>query len=158
MTVVRARIDARTGLVELEGDKEFVSAYLDKLLPLIETTGFGVNFRNGNGSPEENEEVASAEQVTSDKEAAARQKKKRRVPKRPPAGASCRERILTLRNDGFFSEHRSATDIVAGLAKKGWTYKSNQVGAALVVMFSKGEIQRTKTDDGHGFVYYWDRQ
>lgn len=38
---VRVKIDAPAGLVELEGDREFVSTYLDKLLPIVEAAGFG---------------------------------------------------------------------------------------------------------------------
>lgn len=82
-------------------------------------------------------------------------KKKRRVVRQPPPGSSCRDRIKTLKADGFFKQRRSTTDIVAGLAKKGWTHNSKQVGAALTIMFDKGELQRTKEDGA--FEYFWDR-
>lgn len=87
------------------------------------------------------------------------EKEKSRTRKRvslPPKGQSCRARITKLRDDKFFSEKRSPSDIVTGLAKKGWTHTVNQVGAALTPMFEKGEIQRTK--EGNGFKYFWDRE
>jgi len=59
-------------------------------------------------------------------------KKKKRVVRQPPPGQSCRDRMKTLKADGFFKQHRSAGDIVAGLAKKGWTHNASQVGAALM--------------------------
>lgn len=39
---------------------------------------------------------------------------------------------------------------------KGWTHKSNQVGAALTALFERGQIQRTKEGNG-AWKYYWDR-
>jgi hypothetical protein len=157
MSTVRVKIDAPAGLVELEGDRETVREYLDKLLPLIESAGFGTVSRSENGIGGEPSDPAEAEQsaAAANGAAAAPPKKKRRVAKRPPAGSSCRERILILRRDGFFKEHRSSNDIVVGLGKKGWTHTSNQVGASLSTMFSNAEIQRTK--EGGSFTYYWDR-
>jgi hypothetical protein len=157
MNPVRVRIDAPSGLIELEGDREFVSDYLDKLLPLIETTGFGTSMGLENGGSDGAANPLQGEPTAPEATDAATAKKKRRVAKRPPAGASCRERILVLRGEGFFKDHRSVNDIVGGLAKKGWTHKANQVGAALSNMFSGGEIQRTKMSDGASFAYYWDR-
>jgi len=155
MTAVKVKIDISAGLIELEGESEFVGTYLDKLLPIIEGTGFGNGYRD---SPEESAQNNGANEVDSPQQNGTdATKKKRRVSRRPPAGASCRDRILILKGDGFFKEHRSPTDIVAGLGKKGWTHKTNQVSAALTTMFANGEIQRTKAADGTGFDYYWDR-
>jgi hypothetical protein len=145
MTSAKVRIDVPSGIVELEGDEKFVTTYLDKLLPFIEAGGFG----NAPGP-----DKSSAD--TSDKAAGnGKPRKKRRTPKRPPSGSSCRDRILILRKEGFFKSKRSPSDIVGGLEKKGWTYKGNQVGAALTTMFSSSEIQRTKEDKA--FKYYYDR-
>src|SRR5690606_31270465 len=98
---VRVKIDAPAGVVELEGDRDFVSAYLDKLLPLVEQTGLGksVGTRSDGETPSEalKDENASPEAV----------KKKRRVTKPAPAGHSCRDRLNTLRTDGFFKELRT---------------------------------------------------
>ena len=157
MPDVRVKIDVNSGLIELEGEKEFVSSYLDRLLPMVEAAKFGAG-HSGKPPGTEDEDLPLVPPNGGITEDAAVKQAKRRVPRRPPSGASCRDRILVLKKEGFFKEHRSPTDIVKGLAKKGWTYKGNQVSAALTTMFSStGEIQRTAASQGRGFVYFWDR-
>jgi hypothetical protein len=149
----KVRIDAPHGIVEIEGDAEFVASFYEKLAPLVDRAHFGTAVRvdvslspsGENGHLEDEVETGSPAKV----------KKKRRVAQRPPTGSSCRDRILRLKADGFFKEKRGGTDIVAGLEKKGFSHTVSQVGASLTVMFKKGEIQRTK--DGANWVYYWDR-
>jgi len=131
MTDARVKIDVEAGQIELEGESAFVSTYLDKLLPLIEARGLGGGSRPAIKKPNPPLGSEADDAVPSDATEEPQDKKKRRVPKRPPAGSSCRDRIMILKGDGFFKEHRSPTDIVAGLAKKGWTHKSNQVSASL---------------------------
>jgi hypothetical protein len=149
MTTVRAKIDIASGLFELEGDKDFVSDHLDKLMPLI--SRFPVpKLGELKGPPkgdnaEENDEGEPVDSA----------KKKKRMPKRPAGGASCRERIVILRDKGFFSTKRGASDVKQGLETEGWTYQNNQIGAALTQMFGGGEIRRTK--EGGSFKYFWDR-
>ena len=63
--------------------------------------------------------------------------------------------MLVLRGKGFFKKKRTTSAIVDGMAKEGWTYKTNQVAAAAGPMFDRGDIQRTA--EGNGFAYYWDR-
>jgi hypothetical protein len=156
MSDVKARIDAPAGLIELEGDREFVSAYLDKLLPLIEATGLG---RGARTRPlDERQEHTLDDHLNGDTSDAPEQpKKKRRIGKPAPAGSTCRDRITVLREEKFFTEQKTPTEIVAGLAKKGWTHSRGQVSAALSTMFEKAEIQRTKNDSSAGFTYFWDR-
>ena len=144
---VKARIDAAAGSVELEGDKEFVSAYLDKLLPMLQSVR-----KVGSAL----KPPTAVEPSGSSPEGPPPQPKKRRRGKfNPPQGTSCRTRILTLKEDGFFKNHQTPADIAKGLGTKGWTHNSNQVAAALVTMFKNQEIQRTKGTKG--WTYYWDR-
>lgn len=152
MADVRVRIDAPAGVVELEGDRDFVSAYLDKLLPLVEQAGLG-------RSIEPKGAVELPLETPKDPESGGVDtgKKKRRVTKPAPAGQSCRDRINTLKAGGFFKEHRTPSEIVTGLSKKGWTHNVNQASAALGQMFTGGEMQRTKNDNSVGFSYFWDR-
>lgn len=146
----KVRIDAPHGIVEIEGDAEFVAAFYEKLAPLVDKAHFGIAVpveqsavHNGDdGQAEVDDDVAK---VT----------KKRKKRANPPPGASCRERILMLKGEGFFKAKKSPTEIVSGLEMKGWTHTVNQVGAALTPMFNKGEIQRTK--EGANWVYFWDR-
>jgi hypothetical protein len=158
MISVRVKIDVPAGLIELEGEKEFVSVYLDRLLPMVEAIGLGSKRPSGSGIADNASDIKT-EDGTPVENGTTKQSfaKRRRVAKRPPAGASCRDRILTLKQDGFFKSHQSGSNIVGALAKKGWTHTLNQVGAALTTMFNNGEIQRTRADEGRGFSYFWDR-
>lgn len=152
----KVKIDVGAGLIELEGDATFVASFFDKVVHLVEAAGFGVAKPQSKPKPADTgSEQDNASSEIGDADVNEKQKKPRRAVRKPPAGASARERILVLKTDGFFKEHRTTGDIVSGLAKKGWTHKSNQVGAALTPMFNRGEIQRTS--DGAGFSYYWDR-
>src|SRR5690242_1264151 len=100
MAATKVRIDLNAGVVELEGDEAFVSAQLDKLLPVLQ-----ISQRSTSNDREEDPPPAGASRAdpTTDK--------KRRKGSVPPKGASCRSRILELKKDGFFSEHRSPNDI-----------------------------------------------
>ncbi|THD36155.1 MAG: hypothetical protein E7773_09525 [Sphingomonas sp.] len=152
----KVKIDVSAGLIELEGDATFVASFFDKVVHLVEAAGFGAH----KSQPKSKSNDATTDEPivpnpADDPGAADKPKKARKAVRKPPAGASARDRILALKSDGFFKSHRTTGDIVAGLAKKGWTHKSNQVGAALTPMFNRGEIQRT--NDGSGFSYYWDR-
>jgi hypothetical protein len=149
----RVHIDAPAGVVEIEGEKEFVEGLLAKLFPLLEKTSFGSRPPSGNPALPV-EELAEGEDVAL--EQTGKSKTKKRSANKPPKGHSCADRILTLKTDGFFKEHRSTGDIVEGLKNKGWTHAANQVGAALTNMFGRQEIQRTKEGSG-SWKYFWDR-
>lgn len=149
----RVHIDAPAGIVEIEGEKDFVEGLLAKLFPLLEEAGFGSRPPSG-AIPQVNEEPTEQEEPAV--EQTGKTKAKRRKVSAPPKGQSCAARISTLRSEGFFKDHRSATDIVEGLKGKGWTHAPNQVGAALSKMFERGDIQRTKEGNG-SWKYFWDR-
>ena len=150
MAAVKVRIDASQGIFEMEGEEQFVSTQLEKILPLLQR----VSLRSKTSQDEER--VATEGQGGDETEVdRPLEKKKKRRGAPTPKGSGCRDRILTLKADGFFKEQRSPSDIVGGLKKKGWTYKINQVGAALTTMFNKGEVQRTEQDGK--FKYFWDR-
>ena len=149
----RVHIDAPAGVVEIEGEKDFVEGLLAKLFPLLEEAGFGS--RPPNSAPAQaSDEPGEAEDVAP--EQTGKTKGKRRKVSAPPKGQSCAARITTLKDDDFFKTHRSTTDIIEGLKAKGWTHNANQVGAALTNMFTRGDIQRTKEGNG-AWKYFWDR-
>jgi hypothetical protein len=145
----RIRIDAAAGVFELEGEAEFVEAQLDKLLPLMKAGGFMKPPETSDDTGEE------AEQPAPDAKANGSRKTKRRS-SLPPKGHSCADRMMNLREDGYFKVQKTPAQIVEGLGAKGWTHNSNQVSAAGGQMFKRGDIQRTKV--GNGFAYYWDRE
>lgn len=149
MATVKVSINTQAGIIELEGEESFVGAYLDKLLPIVERSGFGT-VNSGNGEKED--ELLDSSDATGKNEKAQRQRARRKA---TPPGASCRARITKLLAAGFFKEHRTPSDIVAGLGREGYTHSLGQVGAALSDMFKANQIQRTNVDGS--FKYYWDR-
>jgi len=150
----RVHIDAPAGVIDLEGEKDFVEGMLAKLFPLIEEAGFGSR-PTSVGKDGDTEPLDTPEELAPEKEGASIKTRTRKAGKKPPAGQSCGERIMKLKADGFFKEKRSSADIVTGLKAKGWTHNSSQVGAAAGPLFTKGELQRT--NEGGGWLYYWDR-
>lgn len=151
----RVHIDAPAGVIEIEGEKEFVQSLLDKLFPLLEDAKFGSRPQQSRDHQsveiaEEMEDGLSEEDSKSDKSKV----KRKRIS--TPKGHSCADRIMSLKDDGFFKTHRGNSEIIKGLAANGFTHKANQVAAAGESLFKRGLLQRTK--DGNGpFKYYWDR-
>lgn len=151
----RVHIDAPAGVVEIEGEKDFVEGLLAKLFPLLEEAGFGSRPPSaGVASNGEVNESLQPDDSTEDQGSKGRTRKRRT--NAPPKGQSCADRITVLKKDGFFKTHRSVAEIVDGLKVKGWTHNGNQVGAALTNMFGRGDVQRTKEGDS-AWKYYWDR-
>jgi hypothetical protein len=151
----RVHIDAPAGVIDIEGEKDFVEGLLVKLFPLIEEVGFGSRPQSpltGQDTEGNSPAVPDAGAV----EEAGKAKIKRRRGSTPPKGQSCGDRLLTLKADGFFKEHRGGSEIIAGLKAKGWTHKNNQIAAAAGNLFERGQLQRTKEGNGP-FKYFWDR-
>lgn len=153
----RVHIDAPAGVIDIEGEKDFVEGLLAKLFPLVEEAGFGsrpqglVNDQDIEDSRSATDEVALA--VDNGKAGGNRAKRKRNI---APKGHTCTDRILTLKDEGFFKTKRGLSDIVAGLSQKGFTHQSNQVAAAGESLFKRSLLQRTKEGKGP-FMYFWDR-
>ena len=145
MTSARISINLREGIFELEGDAEFIREHLDKVLPLVS------NAPKTPSSPP-GRVTDPTPRIDSDEG-----KRTRKAARRAPPGATCRDRILTLKAADFFKTKRGPSDVASGLGEKGWTHSGPQVRAALSGMFDAGELQRTKNSDGRGFLYFWDR-
>jgi len=151
----RVHIDAPAGVVEIEGEKEFVEGLLAKVFPLLEAAGFGSRPPTNDGATgDQSNDLAQGDQPLADQNGKGKTKKRRGTT--PPKGQSCADRILTLKQEGFFKPKRSVPEIIEGLESKGWTHNGNQVGAALTNMFGRGDIQRTK-EGGGPWKYFWDR-
>lgn len=152
----RVHIDAPAGVIDLEGEKEFIEGLLAKLFPLIEEAGFGSRPQVNAAEPITVSESGTEDAKSSESSNAKGKTRTRRTTKRPPPGHSCGDRILTLKTDGFFKQKRNTSEIVQGLAEKGWTHNSSQVSAAAGDLFNKkGELQRTL--EGKTPLYFWDR-
>lgn len=149
----RVHIDGPAGVIDIEGEKDFVEGLLARLFPLIEEAGFGSRPQRSELAPLVELDVVADEATTADNGKG--KTRTRRVSKKPPPGHSCAERILTLKADGFFGQRRTTADIVSKLAEKAQTHNVSQVSAAAGQMVRRGTLQRIK--DGSAWQYYWDR-
>lgn len=153
----RVHIDAPAGIIDLEGEKDFVEGMLTKLFPLVEEAGFGCFPPNAQTPKVTSDGSDSLAEESSNKDLETPKKRARKPVKQPPAGQSCPARIQVLKDEGFFKKKQGGADIVEALQKKGWIHNLNQVGAATSALFNKGVLQRTK--DGSGpWQYFWDRE
>lgn len=152
----RVHIDAPAGVIDIEGEKDFVEGMLGKLFPLIEEAGFGSRPTTSEGVDAGIEAANFSDDNNRSDETEIPKKRGRKSFKQPPAGQSCPARIQVLKDEGFFKQHRAPSDIVSGLQAKGWTHNLNQVGAATSALFTKGNLQRTKNGKGP-WMYFWDR-
>jgi hypothetical protein len=151
----RVHIDAPAGVIDLEGEKEFVEGLLAKLFPLIEEAGFGSRPKSNGAEPSGEAEAPLEDATPSDGGNGKGKSRSRAAPKKPPSGHSCAERILALKTEGYFADKRSTSDIVAKLSEKRQTHNSNQVSAAAGNLVQRSQLQRIR--DGSNWVYFWDR-
>jgi hypothetical protein len=148
----RVHIDAPAGVIDIEGEKDFVEGLLAKLFPLIEEAGFGS--RPQGAEAEASGEVDTVEDVTVVENGKGKPRT-RKVSKKAPAGHSCADRVLALKTDGYFKQKRSTADIVAKLSEKAQNHNVSQVSAAAGQLVKRGSLQRIK--DGNNWLYFWDR-
>lgn len=152
----RVHIDAPAGVIEIEGEKDFVEGLLAKLFPLLEEAGFGSGAKHNDEASLRQPDTDGIidEEVAEDSSAGkGKAKRKRSI---APKGHSCADRILAMKGEGFFKDKRGTGEIVTGLAANGFTHKANQVAAAVESLFKRNLLQRTKDVNGP-FQYYWDR-
>lgn len=152
----RVHIDAPAGVIEIEGEKDFVEGLLARLFPLIEEAGFGTRAPIHTGDITPSASQASLSDSVVVEESPEKGKQRRRASKATPKGQSCADRIATLKSDGFFKELRSNIEVVEGLKAKGWIHQPNQVAAALTNLFGRSQIQRTK-EGNSAWKFFWDR-
>jgi len=149
----RVHINAPAGIIDIEGEKEFVEGLLGKLFPLFEGVGFGSR-PVSDGSTSVTEDAGDAS-VGPELSANSPRPKAKTKTSRAPKGQNCATRILRLRDNDFFKSKRSIADIVSGLENIGFTHVARTVSANANTMVKGNKIQRTKVG-GH-WAYYWDR-
>ncbi len=144
MANTKVHINSKALTIEIEGEDDFVRTYLDRLLPILERIG------SASGNAASGQETVGGTDIVDNggQTIESGQRKSRKLrPSARSAGPSCRQRIKTLRDTGFFSEPHGIAEIVEKLKLDGHVYSLNQVGAALSTMSGRGEIHR-KTVNG----------
>ena len=149
----RVHINAPAGIIDIEGEKEFVEGLLGKLFPLFEGVGFGSR-PISDGSTSVTEDAGDAS-VGPELDANSPRPRAKTKTSRAPKGQTCAARILELRSSGFFASKKSISEIVSGLADKGFTHDASSVSANANSMFKRQKIQWTKVEGD--WAYYWDR-
>lgn len=132
MDIVKAAINLKEGVIELEGPQEFVEKYLELYRP-------------------------NATKWQSDVSPKVEAKKEEEAPKRtrivrPKAGPACGEKISELISEGFFKEQRTREDVQKRLLEKAVRYDSSLISATLHNLFRSGKIE--KTGVGRNAKYY----
>lgn len=132
MDTVKAVINLKEGVIELEGPQEFVEKYLNLYRPDASKWQTAVSLKG---------EVKTKEEAP----------KRTRIV-RPKAGPACGEKISELISEGFFKEQRTREEVQKKLLEKGLRYESSLISATLNNLFNRGKIE--KTGVGRNAKYY----
>ena len=127
MDTVKAVINLKEGVLELEGPQEFVEKYLDQYKQLITSLPT---------APKTSKTADTAE------------KEKDKTPKRKlgtRAGPTSTQKVQELLNEGYFKQPKTRTDVQSEILNRGVRFESKEVSAALINSFKGGKLKRTGT-------------
>ena len=131
----RLIVNLASGVIEAEGDSEFVkSIYADLRETIIARSA---NLPAGSASPNFTPPDEADEAADTDGQ---KGKKGRRRGK--ASGPCCAALISGLKDEGYFSELRSAGDVGAKLREKGTAYEGKHVAASLIDLVRRGALRR----------------
>lgn len=126
MDAVKAVINLKEGVIELEGPQDFVEKYLNLYRP---------DASKWQTATSQKGEVKTKEEAPP---------KRTRVVK-PKGAPSCRGRIRTLISEDYFKEPRTSTEVMGWLKEqKGAIYDSGPVTAALNSLIKSVALRRFK--------------
>lgn len=132
MDIVKATINIKEGVIQLEGPQEFVEKYLNLYRP---------------DASKWKSAISQEREVGTKEEAAAKRTRTRAA--KPKGTPSCLGRIRTIINEDYFKEPRTSTEVMNWLKEqKGATYESGPVTAALTQLIKKGTLRRFKEGKG----------
>ena len=135
MDIVKATINIKDGLIQLEGPQEFVEKYLDQFKQLIISL------------PTAPKTSKTADTAEKEKDKTLKRKSRTRM------GPTCAEKIRELISEGYFKEPKTTAEISEYLTKqKGYVNTTKDVAANLKGMFDRGQIKRIQ--EGNAFKYY----
>lgn len=99
----------------------------------------------------ESSKVGPSERRVQDRSGPTDSNEKRAGRSRQPTSVG--ERILALRNQGFFKQLRGIGDVREGLGAHGWHYPLTALSGALQQLVRRGELRRQKTSEGKKRVW-----
>jgi hypothetical protein len=141
----RLTVNLSTGVIEAEGELEFVQGIYDDLRDVILKKSAALPSAPSAASPVASNEAEEGEESSG--------MKVRKPPRRRGkiSGPSCASRIVALKDEEYFSELRSAGDVGAKLREKGTAYEAKHVAASLIDLVKRGALRRVQ--DGGSWSY-----
>lgn len=131
----RLTINLATGIIEAEGDAEFVRGIYSDLRDTI--------LKRASVAPMRSVDPPVDRSDKPDDEGESAGSAGRKARRRGKAsGPSCASRIVGLKDEGYFSELRSAGDVGAKLREKGTAYEGKHVAASLIDLVKRGALRR----------------
>lgn len=152
----RICINAPAGIIEIEGDAEFIEHHFDRLMSLVESAPFGIHLsrhQSAGATAFSDPGVSQQTASVSSKPEVMTQKQKRPSRKRPSKNQTVTARVVDLRKEGFFKTPRAINEVYDELQnKRGFNCARNQITAALKNLYDRGVLSRKK--ENKQFVYY----
>jgi len=127
MDTVRAVINTKEGIIELEGPQQFVEKYLDQYKQLIVSLP----------TAPKTTKTADASEKEEDKTA------KRKL--RTRTGPTCTQKVNELLDEGYFKQPKTRADVQSEILNRGLRFESSEVSAILINFFNGGKLKRTGT-------------
>ncbi len=127
MDIVKATINMKEGVIQLEGPQEFVEKYLELYKQLIV-------------SPPTTHKIS--------KTAESAEKEKVKTPKRKPrtkSGPTCTQKVQELLDEGYIKQPKTRADVQSEILDRGTRFSSSEVSAVLINFFNGGKLKRTGT-------------
>lgn len=136
--MTKLKLDFKNGVVEVEGSEDLAAKiYADFKQPLLDQ------------SKKIHHEPAAAESQIILPPSAISQLKNRAASK--SSGPSCADRIIELKDAGYFKNLRDLKSIGSALSERAHNYQSNQIGAALTGLIKRGVLRRINKDGGYQY-------
>ncbi|HEY0414004.1 MAG TPA: hypothetical protein VGD66_12780 [Allosphingosinicella sp.] len=128
----RLTINLAAGIVEAEGPPELIERIYTDLRDTIVS-------RSSAPPPQEQVSPPADDANEGGEDEASKAKKPRR---RGKSGPSCASRIQALKEEGYFSDLRSASEVGTKLREKGTAYEGKHIAASLIDLVRRGVLRR----------------
>jgi hypothetical protein len=152
MDSVKALINVGDKSIQLEGERAFVEKYLDQYFTLIQTmSSVALNEISNDGGDPIEQENGNLPETENSQEIKAPIKRNRA--KRLSGMPTCADRIRAIKGENYFSQLRTAEEILTYLKdNKGTAYDPNIIFASLSNFIKRGELRRIKEDGKYKYT------